>query len=51
MFVPAVPNPTTGFIFLVKASQTVDPGWTVEEAVKMIVSAGIIAPAQMKKQG
>lgn len=51
MFVPAVPNPTTGFIFLVKPSQTVDPGWSVEEAVKMIVSAGIIAPAQIKKLG
>ena len=45
MFVPTAPNPTTGFIFLVKMSQTVDPGWTVEEALKMVVSAGIIAPS------
>lgn len=47
MFVPTVPNPTSGFIFLVKPSQTVDPGWTVEEALKMIVSAGIIAPLEI----
>ena len=51
IFVPTVPNPTTGFIFLVKASQTIDPGWSVEEAVKMIVSAGIISPSQFKRQG
>ena len=47
MFVPTVPNPTTGFVFLVKSSQTIDPGWTVEEAVKMVVSAGIISPSHL----
>ncbi len=47
MFVPTVPNPTTGFIFLVKKGQTIDPGWSVEAGVKMIVSAGIIAPPQI----
>ena len=51
IFVPTVPNPTTGFIFFAKPSQTMDPGWSVEEALKMILSAGIIAPAQVKKQG
>lgn len=51
VFVPTVPNPVTGFIFLAKPSQTVDPGWTVEEGIKMIVSAGIVAPPQVKKQG
>ncbi len=49
MFVPTVPNPTTGFIFLARASQTMDPGWSVEETIKMIVSAGIISPTQIKR--
>ena len=49
MFVPTVPNPTTGFVFLVKQEQTVDPGWTVEEALKMVISAGIISPASIKR--
>lgn len=49
MFVPTCPNPTTGFIFLVKKEQTVDPGWTVEEAMKMVISAGIISPPTIKK--
>ncbi len=49
VFVPTVPNPTTGFVFIVHPSQTIDPGWTVEEAVKMILSAGIISPLTLKK--
>lgn len=49
MFVPTVPNPTTGFIFLVKKEQTIDPGWTVEEALKMVISAGIISPSTIKR--
>ena len=47
MFVPTVPNPTTGFIFLVNPKQTIDPGWSVEEAVKMVVSAGIVSPSEV----
>jgi len=49
VFVPAVPHPLTGIIFIVKPSQTLDCGWTVEEALKMIVSAGIISPEEIKK--
>lgn len=49
VFVPAVPHPLTGIIFIVKPSQTLDCGWTVEEALKMIVSAAIISPDQIKK--
>ena len=49
VFVPHVPSPTSGFIFVVKESQTIDPGWTAEEAIKMIVSGAIIAPKEIKK--
>lgn len=49
VFVPAVPHPLTGIIFIVKPSQTLDSGWTVEEALKMIVSAGIISPEEIKR--
>ena len=49
VFVPAVPHPLTGLIFIVKPSQTLDCGWTVEEALKIIVSAGIISPEGFKK--
>ena len=50
VFIPIVPNPTTGFIFIAKESQTIDPGWTIEEAVKMVVSAAVISPAEIKKK-
>jgi uncharacterized membrane protein len=49
VFVPTAPHPLTGLIFIVKPSQTLDCGWTVEEAIKMIVSVGIISPGAIKK--
>jgi uncharacterized membrane protein len=49
VFVPTAPHPLTGIIFIFKPSQVMDCGWTVEEAVKMIVSVGIISPETIKK--
>jgi len=49
VFIPFVPNPTSGFIFIVKACETIDPGWTIEEAIKMVVSAAVISPEMIKK--
>lgn len=44
IFLPTVPNPTTGFVFIVHPDRTVDPGWTVEQALKSIISANIVTP-------
>ena len=49
VFIPTAPNPTTGFVTVVKPNQIIDPGWTIEECVKVIVSAGLIAPKALKK--
>jgi len=49
VFVPSAPHPLTGIIFIVKPSRTLECGWTVEEALKMIVSVGIISPEAIKK--
>ena len=49
IFVPSAPHPLTGIIFIVKPSQTLDCNWTVEEALKMVVSIGIISPEEIKK--
>ncbi len=49
VFVPTAPHPLTGIIFIIKPSQTLDCGWTVEEALKIIVSVGIISPEEIKK--
>ena len=33
---------------LVRESQTRDPGWSIEEAIKAVISGGIIGPETMK---
>ena len=49
IFVPSSPHPLTGIVFIVKPSQISDCGWTVEEALKSIVSVGIVSPEKFKK--
>ncbi len=49
VFVPTAPHPFTGIIFVVKPSQVLECGWSVEEAIKMVVSVGIISPGQIRK--
>lgn len=48
VFIPTVPNPTSGFLVILKESQTKNPNWTVEEAMKMVISGGIIGPEVIK---
>jgi uncharacterized membrane protein len=43
-FLPCTPNPTTGFFFYVPRGDVVDLDITVEEAMQLIMSAGIIQP-------
>ena len=47
IFVPTAPNPTTGFMLIVPAGQLRDTDLTVEEALKMIVSAGVVVPPSL----
>ena len=48
VFIPLVPNPTSGFFVVLKSSDTVDPHWSVEEALKMVISGGIISPPTVR---
>ena len=48
VFVPTPPNPTSGTMVVVKESQTRDPGWSVEEALKSVISAGVIGPTEIR---
>jgi uncharacterized membrane protein len=41
IFVPSTPNPTTGYFLLVREEDAIDTGLSVEEAFKLIISAGI----------
>lgn len=47
VYIPTPPNPTSGTMVLVRESETRDPGWTVDEAMKIVISAGIIGPGEM----
>lgn len=44
IFVPTAPNPTTGFMLIVPPEQLRPTELGVEEALKMIVSAGVVVP-------
>ena len=49
-FMPTTPNPTTGFLMLVKEEDVIEAEYTVEEAIQYIISAGIVQP-DMKELG
>ncbi len=44
VFVPTTPNPTSGFYLMVPAKDVIPAGITIEEAFKLIMSAGIVSP-------
>ncbi|MEM7445746.1 MAG: DUF502 domain-containing protein [Pseudomonadota bacterium] len=44
IFVPTTPNPTSGFLLFVPRRDLVVLDMTVEEGIKMVVSAGIVTP-------
>lgn len=42
LFIPTTPNPTSGFYFIVKASECIETTLTAEDAFKTIISAGAL---------
>ncbi|MDY6855066.1 MAG: DUF502 domain-containing protein [Thermodesulfobacteriota bacterium] len=48
VFVPTPPNPTSGTMVIVREAETRDPGWSIEEALYAILSAGIIGPEELR---
>jgi uncharacterized membrane protein len=47
VFIPTAPNPTTGFVVMVRESQLRDLSWTVPEAMNSIISGGIVGPEEI----
>ena len=45
-FMPSTPNPTTGFLILVREEDVIEADYTVEEAIQYIISAGIVQSEQ-----
>lgn len=44
IFIPTTPNPTSGFYLLVPEADLIDVDLSVEEAFKLIMSAGLVVP-------
>ena len=44
IFVPTTPNPTSGYMIYALKSDTVETELSVEEALKIIISGGMLAP-------
>ena len=44
IFLPTTPNPTSGFLLFVPRENVVELDMSVEEAVKMVISGGIVTP-------
>ncbi len=44
IFLPTTPNPTSGFLLFVPRKELVPLSMSVEEAIKMVISGGIVTP-------
>ena len=47
VFIPTTPNPTTGFMQIMPAEEVSETGWTVEDAVKIMMSGGVLCPREV----
>lgn len=46
VYVPTTPNPTSGFFLLMRAADVVELDMSVDDALKYVVSMGVVAPAR-----
>lgn len=44
VYVPTTPNPTSGYLLFIRRSQMIQLDMSIEEAAKMVISAGLVTP-------
>jgi uncharacterized membrane protein len=49
VYVPTTPNPTSGFFLMLKREDSIELAMSVDEALKYIVSMGVVSPGATKK--
>jgi uncharacterized membrane protein len=50
IYVPTTPNPTSGFFLMVPRAETIELAMNVDEALKYIVSMGVVAPEHFESK-
>jgi uncharacterized membrane protein len=51
VYVPTTPNPTSGFFLMMPRSEVVELDMSVDEALKYVISMGVVAPTAHPSQG
>ena len=46
VFVPTSPTPFTGYVIMVPKTETIELGMSIEEALRFVISGGVITPAE-----
>lgn len=49
LYVPTTPNPTSGFFLMVPRADAIELDMSVDQALKYIVSMGVVSPEQLAK--
>lgn len=50
VYVPTTPNPTSGFFLMMPRADTIELDMSVDQALKYIVSMGVVAPEQLENK-
>ena len=50
VYIPTAPTPNSGFVVMVPYKEVQDTDLTVQEAMSMVLSGGIIAPESFNKK-
>ncbi|MEM8915756.1 MAG: DUF502 domain-containing protein [Pseudomonadota bacterium] len=50
VFLPTTPNPTSGFLLFLPREDVIFLDMTVEEGIKLVISAGIVVPSELPQK-
>ena len=50
VFIPTTPNPTSGLILMVPEEDVIELDMNVEDALKMVISLGVVVPGEDKEK-
>lgn len=50
IFLPTTPNPTSGFLLFLPKSDVIELDMSIEEAAKLVISAGLVYPSDENKE-